>query len=207
MKKIVIVSLLVLMILFSGCIELGSNEKKEDTNSLDTTTNLTQEPEKSMQIADTFSANTEPLDTWFWLYGTNSGFIAQTFLSPGNIAVDSVELYFKIIGNPEDVKVEIQRTTNDKPNGQVVTSGVLDKNLVMDGWNKIDLVDAQLKEQKMYAIVAGIPDLEPGPVRIYANLGEHYNSGEAFYGNGFTSIFWYNRVDTDYLFKINGKWS
>lgn len=208
MKKIIIILLIFIVIFSSGCIEFfnpsegesipdppeDNNEEKPDVIP------PSSEPEIIVSNVDDYSS-------WYWIYGANSGYVAQTFVPPRAFVITEVEISLEIIGDVEDLQIEIQQTSADKPNTITVTSGILDKNLLETGWNKIDLVDAQLAGDTLYAIVIGMPDLEnAGPVRIHANKPELYLLGESFYGNSFNLANWYPRIGEDYLFKIWGKW-
>jgi len=209
MKKILIIILLIIVLFLSGCISIDNpfdNEQNPDENMQIeeeiTEENIEEEPETHTGV---FLANDKSSSTWYWVYGYNSGFIAQTFSVYDTLTLTGIELKLEVISEPMDLTVEIQNIEDNKPNGVSISTGILDKTRMVSGWNKINLADIKLVSGKQYAFVAGIPDLEPGPVRIYT-LYDEYNGGQAFYGNSFNPSRWYLRNDEDYLFRLWGEW-
>jgi len=214
MKKILPAIIIILIIFLSGCITI-SNPLDNDENEPDPYNPddeiITDDPgnqeDNIPQTTEIITSNPAPSHTWYWIYGKNSGYVSQTFHSSFSYTITKVEINLIAEDNCEDIIVEIQKVSNDKPNTVCVTSGILDKNLIKTGWNTIDIVDAQLEGQTRYALVIGSPDQQDvGPIKITATKGEKYNNGEAFYGNGFDFNSWYPRIGEDYLFKIIGRY-
>jgi len=211
-KNILIIILLILTVFLSGCITINNpfenTENNDNTNPETIIPEETELPEENKELqTGIITSNEADACNWYWIYGTSSGYIAQTFLTPQSFAITAVEIQLDITDTIEnEIVVQIQQVSNDKPNTKVITSGFLDKNSINDGWNKINLVNAQLQGNTQYAIVIGSPGTNPGPIRIMSNRPEKYTGGEAFYGNDFNDNSWYPRVNEDFLFKIWGKW-